>query len=321
MIVNTRMINKTILAILISLCATAVMMSSCNTGIESTRAIKMSKSDKRAALPTEEELFAEKFASAPLGEWKSGKAFLVADDKASLLYKPDGDVGSSELKGDTLLFESVALRPTPGDEQAAVIRFRSKKEGILYNYATGKSLNNVSTEITGLDLPALIDLDVVREVGDALRGKQLWILSSLWYDAEGNVIHGLKFVPVTVTAVSSGNLFFPVTVEFTDGRTHSKVFMNVHNSSGIGGESRTFPSLFSLSDPKLNYQSVSPEVWRLIQQGRVATGMTKEECRLSLGNPPDVDSGHDWNNTIDIWRYKDGTFLHFQDGLLVNYRH
>ena len=47
-------------------------------------------------------------------------------------------------------------------------------------------------------------------------------------------------------------------------------------------------------------------VWEMICAGKVREGMTKEECRLSLGNPDDVDSGHDWNSTLDIWRYENG---------------
>ena len=48
--------------------------------------------------------------------------------------------------------------------------------------------------------------------------------------------------------------------------------------------------------------------------------MTKEECKLSLGNPTDVNSGHDWNSTIDFWQYPNGSYLRFQDGLLVSFR-
>ena len=88
----------------------------------------------------------------------------------------------------------------------------------------------------------------------------------------------------------------------------------------MGVESRTFPSLVSIYDPKLKYPQITAETWKLIQEGKVALGMTKEECKLSLGNPSEADSGHDWNNTIDVWSYPDGTCLHFQDGLLVNFR-
>jgi hypothetical protein len=48
--------------------------------------------------------------------------------------------------------------------------------------------------------------------------------------------------------------------------------------------------------------------------------MTKEECRLSLGNPAEVDTGHDYSQTLDLWKYNDGTTLWFEDGILTRIR-
>ena len=92
------------------------------------------------------------------------------------------------------------------------------------------------------------------------------------------------------------------------------------NAGGAGNESRTFQNLFSLADPKIKFPGIQDEVWSLIQLGKVRPGMTKEECKLSLGNPSDVNSGHDWNSTIDLWQYTNGTFLRFQDGVLLDFR-
>ena len=93
--------------------------------------------------------------------------------------------------------------------------------------------------------------------------------------------------------------------------------MNI-GSSGV--ESRTFRNLFYLSDPKLKYPDILPSTWEAIQNGRLVKGMTKDECKLSVGNPSDVNSGHDWNSTLDVWQYPNGTYLQFQDGVLVGFR-
>ena len=87
-----------------------------------------------------------------------------------------------------------------------------------------------------------------------------------------------------------------------------------------GLESRTFADLFFVADPKIRHSSIRPEIWELICEGKVKSGMTKEECKLALGNPDDVATGHDWNQTIDIWNYKNGMYLQFQDGLLTKFR-
>ncbi|MDE6342439.1 MAG: hypothetical protein K2K93_08985, partial [Muribaculaceae bacterium] len=85
-------------------------------------------------------------------------------------------------------------------------------------------------------------------------------------------------------------------------------------------DSRSFPSVFFLSDPKARYPQISDEHWKYIQTGRVCEGMTKEECKLVLGNPDEINAGHDANETVDFWQYKNGAYLLFTDGLLKRFR-
>lgn len=295
--------------------------SSCNTGIESTKTIKMTKSDKKSIQPTDEEYLAEQFISPSYEQWKIGKEFLIADDKAFLILKGDSK-DHNDLVGSVLTYQGVVINPSAGGEDVGTLRFKSLKNNKYYDYNTGRDLKK-SKNISGLDIPALIDLDLINLVDSLIGGREFWIKSNLWYDDKDNPLQGRKYVPVKIIKVLPGNIFFPIKIIFMDEETKNiaNLYMNIKGSTGLGAESRTFPSLFFIQDPRLNYTSIPDETWRLIQNGKVKLGMTKEECRLSLGNPPDVDSGHDWNNTIDIWRYKDGTFLRFQDGLLIDYRH
>lgn len=116
-----------------------------------------------------------------------------------------------------------------------------------------------------------------------------------------------------------GDMVFPLAVHFHDASSRpAMLLMNLPEASGSGVESRSFRNLFTLSDPKEKYPSILPEIWDAICDGHVRNGMTKDECRLAIGNPADSQSGHDWNSTIDIWSYPDGTFLRFQDGILVD---
>lgn len=300
-----------------------VYLSACNTGIESTKTIKMSKSDRKELLPTPEDRLAEEFFSQIQADWKVGKKFLVADDKAFLILKKESPGIPESEAGSILNYLSMSVSPSAGSEKICIVSFIDENTGQKYNFNTGKNIETVSSVLTGLDIPALIDLDLVAQVDSILKNRTVWIRSQNWYDRDGNIITGRKYVPVLIKEVVAGNMYFPLIIHFKDieNGKEAGIYMNVRASSGIGSESRTFPSLFYLEDPKSGYPSVDEEVWKLIQEGKIRIGMTKEECRLSLGNPPEVDAGHDWNNTIDLWRYKDGTFLHFENGLLVNYRH
>ena len=298
-------------------------LTACNTGIESTKAIKMSKSDKKDIMPTTEEIFAEKISSQVVGNWEIGKKFVVADEKAFIVLKNEPGSLASVPVGSELCYLGFETKDNAGGEEMCLLRFSDKTGKNIYVYNTNKKHEDCKKSFTGLDVPALIDLDVVDLTKQHLQSQSLWIKTQLWYDEEGNVKKGKKYVPVKILSVEPGNMYFPIKIRFTDSdaKDVSEILMNVRASNGIGVESRTFPSLFYLSDPKLKYPSITDENWALIQEGKVAIGMTKDECRLSLGSPSDVDSGHDWNNTLDLWRYKDGTFLQFQDGLLVKYRH
>ncbi|MGM9816960.1 MAG: hypothetical protein ACI304_07905 [Lepagella sp.] len=302
----------------------SMLLIGCNTGIESTKQIKMSRDERREVLPTAEDLLSDSIFSLPLAEWIPGKEFIVVDNKVSYVLESEAfrRYGSSRdsLAGHILRFDGIETRPTPGEERSAVIRFKDGEDLLRYN--TSRSLDDARLRITGIDLPMMIDLDMVALADSILRNRTLWIKTPLWYDAAGEKITGRKFIPVKIARVRHGDMIFPLIVDFSDDQgLQASIYLNVNKTSGLGAESRTLPTLFSLSDPKKSYPGIIPEVWDLIQRGEVRAGMTKEECKLALGNPADVVSGFNWNKTVDMWTYKDGTFLQFEDGLLVQFRH
>lgn len=291
-----------------------LLFSGCSTGIESTKTITYSKSEKKELAPSPEETIVSDILPAPLKEWQPGRRFLVSDNRAALIFEslPPG----TELKGKELTYSGYEERITPGGKKSVVLKFTDGTE--TYSYPTGKMTSEALDSLTSLDLPMLIDLETVARYRERLEGTKAWTRSILRYDDAGEKRSGRRFVPVTIRSVTPGDLLFMIHLEIEepDGE-RSILYMN---PSHRGLESRTFSDLFFLSDPKLRHTGISEEVWNLICQGKVKEGMTKEECKLSLGNPDDVAAGHDWNQTVDIWNYRNGVFLQFQDGLLTRFR-
>ena len=273
--------------------------------------------------PGQEEIFISGLQSTALADWEIGKPFLISDNKASMIFemlRPSISEGDSlSLAGAVIRYSGTISRRTPGGDEVMIIEFQDSTTKFRYN--TLRRPSESMERISGLNIPMLIDLDLVAKADSMLKGKKLWTQTRLWYNRDKNIIDGRKFAPITVERVVPGNMLFPLSVEFTDsaGRFAS-MLMNVAQQGGNGTESRTFSSLFSLSDPKLKYPSITDEHWALICDGRVDYGMTKDECRLALGNPSDIDTGHNWDYLVDIWGYKDGTYLQFRDGLLVGFR-
>lgn len=297
----------------------AVVFSSCFTGVESTGKISLSKEDIRNIRPSDEDLFLADVKGTPLADWKPGKSFTATDNKAVLVFDQQGlpyNPDAVALKGKTLSFTSTSTRPGPDGKLYLCIEFSNDSDTYIYN--TGKQPDPALKEITSADIPMLVDNDMISRARSLMAGKTLWLRTNLWYDDEGNKIAGRKFIPVKILDISPGSVAFPLYVEFQDEDGNKAwTFMNFGNSST---DSRSFSHVFYLNDVRKRYRNISDEVWNLICNGAIKTGMTKEECKLSIGNPTEVSSGHDYSQTLDLWHYPDGTVLWFEDGLLSRFR-
>ncbi len=218
------------------------------------------------------------------------------------------------MTGRHLAFKGLSHRRLPDASEETVLLLSDEKNE--FRLPTGKSPLESRYGVQSSDIPMLIDLDMVKDADRLLTGRKLWIRTALWYDIDGNLMAGRKFIPVTVERVEPGTMVFPLRLTLSD--ESGLIFIQYMNIGNGSNESRSFAKLFRLSDPRTSYPAISDENWALIQKGKIRLGMTKEECRLSLGNPTSTDSGHDYSSTIDIWKYEDGTFLRFQDGLLID---
>lgn len=294
-------------------------LTGCFTGIESTKTVNLSRQDRKDVLPTPEEDFFRSVEGTELSDWQPKHPFYAVDNRTALIFEQEGMPVSPDdaaLGGAILLFEGTTTQLAPDGRLNTVLLFSNK--GVTYRYNTGRTPGDAGSKVLSDQLPMLVDLDMVARANSLLQDRKVWIKSPLWYDEEGNRIPGLKLVPVTIRFISPGTVAFPLRVRFTapDG-SEAWAYMNFGHS---GKESRSFANLFSLSDPRLRYPGVSDEMWEAITRSALKTGMTKEEAKLSLGNPNDVDAGRSYSETIDVWQYTDGTVLWFEDGLLTRYR-
>lgn len=289
---------------------------SCSTGIESTKKIKMNKDDVKMMVKSDEQLLASRIKGIPLKDWSKGKKFLVMSDRSVYLFEqPLTSDDASSLQGEILYYAGTEIKTNPDLKEECVIKFTHGPD--TYHYNTGKTIQNAMDEIDSSKIPLLADLDLVQEWKDKLRGKTLWTKNSLWYDESGQRKMGLKFAKVEIEDVLPTVGDFPMKVKLSHDGDISYVYMNYTTDTA---DSRNFAALFFLADPKLRYPNISDENWSLIQAGRVGKGMSKEECRLALGNPDELRTGHNTSQTLDIWQYGDGTYLFFTDGLLNSFR-
>lgn len=295
------------------------LLEGCFTGVESTK--KITDKDVQRALQQMEkgnhesslEVFADSIVS-----WREGKGFWCVDNQARLIFNPsiDYDIDTLELDGKKLTYSGYGTHKRLDNSEVVDIYF--DLDGVRLIYPTGKTLAEVNRR--SFAIPFLIDDDVLQNLANQLVNKTVYVKTPLWYDIEGYwQIAGRRFIPVVITAVKPGNKEHPLRVEFraADNGDMAFVWMKVPGSDGVG---RDFDALFSMIDVRKQYHDISPDTWNNIVNGKVAEGMTKEECRLAMGNPNNVSQLPDQSGLREYWEYDGGRYLLFVDGLLKDFR-
>lgn len=281
------------------------------TGIENTGRIKLSKEDAAAAAAiSDEDRIMAPLSDSYISEWRSGKPFLAASERVRLIFTS----APADPFGHRLYFQGYERTTTPAGSQALNILFR---DSVGRDYIYQRELHGDSL-IKRSDLPMLVDLDMVAKADSILAGRTLWPRTRFWDDADNHnlTVAGTQLMPVKVSKVVAANADFPLRVIFTDGsgKRGSLVFNPSPKSS------RSFSSQFRITDPRLDYKKITDEKWTDICNGRLSSGMTKQEARLAYGTPDNIESGHDYSKLIEYWYYSNGAYLRFEDGLLVSFR-
>ena len=292
-----------------------LMMSSCFTGVESTKKITDKDVKKVVEVLTQEEVEANTLAipTDSFACWNRGKQFYVCDNNARLIFAPSAAYNADTLnmKGKILAYDGYHLGSVLDNRNTVNIEFTDGKN--KYVYSTDKTIGEIKS---GYTIPFLIDMDVVRFVASKLEQRTCYIKTPIWYDLNEEMTAGRKFVEVRIDSVLPGNKVFPLKVMFTDIEARRKAMLWM-TAGGTVLKNRSFDALFSLTDLRKRYTDIESDVWQCIVAGKVKTGMTKDEVRLSLGNPSSINQRPTYEGVREYWYYPDGRYLYFEDGLLV----
>lgn len=301
---------------LIALAAAAT--SGCFTGVEYTPRVSDRDVKRENIITTPEDTFLANVADEGLGEWKPGKRFRVTNDKIRLIFGATASPYDS-LGGKTLVFTGAKEAPSITGTSVTDISFVTDPDiGRTFVYRINRPLAKVK-EQESLSIPFTIQESLVDEARKLMDRKRYYVLTRTWRDDTDNSVNGRQFVAVNIDSVTPGNDIYPIKVSFTDDNgTSARLFIH---PGPRGYTPRSFPAMFSFTDPRIKYPSITDAMWEKIINGKVATDMTREECRLALGSPREVDRGATNSYLREIWLYENGIYLVFEDGLLKVYRH
>lgn len=173
-----------------------------------------------------------------------------------------------------------------------------------------------------LALPYAVELSTLEAVGRRMTGQTYYVMTPLWTSLSGESIRGRKYVAAEVTGVEPGSGITPLKIVLRlaapDGDGQTFTLNMAAPGRDTGSSTRSFSNLFSLTDPRLKYPKIADDTWAHIQAGEVVGGMTRDECRLALGTPSEVDRRAGYSDLYEIWTYSDGRRLIFTDGLLTS---
>lgn len=317
---NPRNIRESI-RIILSVSILCIICSGCFTGVESTPKIgKAEVKHQNAANMTPEQLLLADVGTEPFDQWQKGKQFFVTDPKVGVIFST-GSVPVSLKKGDILTFVKAEEVASPVGNAVDLYLETINGEGPLI-YRVNAPLEELKQR-QEVEIPFTVERMLPDKVGRKLIGKQFYVITPRWYDIDENMVTRVKYIPVKILDVAPGNGEFPIKVLFKpEYKTFGpddvyELFMTVGNTSRA---SRNFDSLFSLGNPRNRYPAIIDDNWTAIIENRVLPGMTREEARLALGSPIDVDRGHDYSSIYERWVYDGGVYLIFRDGILESFR-
>ena len=295
-----------------------VTLASCYTATESTPRIKV---DQEVYQPTIEELVIDNnFAHKGCHTWVEGKAFYSIEDKLSPMLRPEGNatIADNGLKNKTFIYKGYREENIFGDKAVVYLLFECDNN--TYSYYTGKSIEEIENSNYRPLIPSLVDMDDVAMARSLFVGKKLYILTNHWYNMQGEAIQGRHHIAVDITTVEPGSNVLPLAVHFIDDRgIEAMVYITTKSSTHT--QMLSFDRLFSYKDPRNEHPEITDEIWSAITESRIVKGMTKNECRLSIGLPAEVNKIATYNGIKEQWLYNSGAYLFFSDGVLEEFRY
>ena len=304
---------------LILLITLPLMLVSCFTGVEGTKKVSdkdVSKAISRSqtAMKKQDLLVAYK-DSVPA--WRHGKRFYVTDSQVKLIFAPSNSVNSDtlQLSGKTLVYDGYSEGGVLDNRKTVNLMFSDSNN--KYIYPTNKEIQEFNSQF---QIPFMIDEDMVAFYSKQLSNKDFWIKTALWYDVNNErMIKGRQFVKVHVERVEPGNKVFPLKVVFSASDSGQEAFVWIATNVEVMKD-RDFGSLFTTENLRERHKDITDANWARITNCQVVEGMTKEECKLSLGTPKQVKQRPTYDGLNEIWYYDGGSFLLFADGLLKDFR-
>jgi len=281
-------------------------------------------SETKTVVKSKDEKFIEEnFPFIQMSNWTGGMKFMIFPDEDNSPnnylfdiheYKSVYKVRASEYYNKIFTVENIEERIVDcprGNCTRTYVIFNCDSKKFEYEYIGDRKEMSNSDVFTNIhDLVYLDEIDNARKL---LIGKTFYVISRLNTGFQHN-----NYIPIIIKNVGIGTINDHVKIiyETTDKKQFEvNTTLSGTNTSPIFDR---FQNIFSLENPKNKYPKINAEIWSIIQKGKVRSGMTKQECRLSWGEPESINKTSGKWGVHEQWVYSTSSYLYFENGKLTS---
>lgn len=198
---------------------------------------------------------------------------------------------------------------------------KSESSGLEYIYEFNSKISDFCNKEK--DMSDFVFLNDIDKACELLIGKTLYFNYETWFTANNTITLSTKYIPVVINNIGlSHDGYCKIAFETSSSdEFYIKVKLSGTNESDYNISLPDFANVFSFKDPKLKYPNITRAKWKLIQNRDIEIGMSKTECRLSYGEPDDINSTLTGYGNREQWVYENqfgNTYLYFRNGRLIS---
>jgi hypothetical protein len=215
--------------------------------------------------------------------------------------------------GDPLRYIGEMAHPFRPEERIMLFQHKTDTVYVEQRFAdlTYKSVTYDSAEYRARWLAAIDSLASEIEGKIFYATREAWLHVNPCNRKESRIDYLKAFAPYRVVSLApTYDMGSPIYLTLSN-RNLNRCIQLQHNLKG----GYFLEDLFTESDPRKEYKW-SASTWKLIEEGKVKIGMSREQVRLSWGEPKDINSTITRRGTSEQWVYS-GNYLYFENGKLT----
>lgn len=202
------------------------------------------------------------------------------------------------------------------------VRFKSFRSGSISTRELVKALMTFETDDgTTLTYECKSNADCIRlpylfNVKDVEIARIVLIGTKVW----GTRDTRFPYAPLTIIGVGIGKSTkyqHEILLIDSQGEKHSiQANLSLTNALTLEDEDNQFIDHYKFSDPEKAFPRIPKSDWNLIRQSRIRIGMSKDACRLSWGEPDDINTSRGRWGVHEQWVYSRNRYVYFENGKL-----